>query len=421
MSIRSPASLHSFIPPRQQQEEQTIISNGTRPPTNKEAIITLKDVRGEFETEAEYTIFKVIEQNEQVAREEGAWMDGGNSLTSRPAFLDGIPDDKIDLFQMDALTVGGDANTTASNDIAAAVASSTDRGGGNGGNGDDDETNSNRIPSKPSMKSAAGRLMMLQRLTTKLAIANATSGIPTATANTARSSNDPTKTVQNVIDDAIISEGATGNDDSEDFIKQANKAFRILQSANNNDNKQQQQQHELYKDNPTSTNVDVENQLPNTDDTNNTIHNNDSSNNNNNNNNSSTTSPSSNLFNRPKKGLFRHYCNPCYKFTTFISLRKEGALKYAKLLFLALLLLVGTAAILYYNFDNPLDSNGVSYSWIILLIARLLVTFTLAVLTETLLIDYIFLETKLAVLSIGRFLTLMTVSVCVLLFVWCLR
>jgi hypothetical protein len=38
------------------------------------------------------------------------------------------------------------------------------------------------------------------------------------------------------------------------------------------------------------------------------------------------------------------------------------------------------------------------------------VTFTLAISTETLIIDYLFLETQLAVKSIGRVLTLMTVQ-----------
>jgi hypothetical protein len=56
------------------------------------------------------------------------------------------------------------------------------------------------------------------------------------------------------------------------------------------------------------------------------------------------------------------------------------------------------------------NNQGVSFAWSILLLTRLFVTFTLAISTETLIIDYLFLETQLAVKSIGRVLTLMTVQ-----------
>jgi hypothetical protein len=71
---------------------------------------------------------------------------------------------------------------------------------------------------------------------------------------------------------------------------------------------------------------------------------------------------------------------------------------------------LGVAAILYYWTDNPEGPYNSSYSWWLIFIVRLSVTRLLAQLSQFILIDFICLETRLAVMSVGRMLTLMAVQ-----------
>ena len=105
-----------------------------------------------------------------------------------------------------------------------------------------------------------------------------------------------------------------------------------------------------------------------------------------------------------------YYCRPCSIFFNFVTIRMKSLTRFMYLFTVVQILLIGMAAVLYYAFHNPIveESSGVSYSWYLLLMARFLITFTLALAAEILLIDYLILETKLSIWSIGRFLTLMT-------------
>ena len=110
------------------------------------------------------------------------------------------------------------------------------------------------------------------------------------------------------------------------------------------------------------------------------------------------------------KSVYRRYCVPCYTFTSFLSVRWKD-IKYALKLFIGLMTpLLGLSAILFYWAGNPIGPLGASYSWWLNFIVRQSITFLLAQMTEFILIDFIALETRLAVLAIGRMLTLMAMQ-----------
>jgi hypothetical protein len=71
---------------------------------------------------------------------------------------------------------------------------------------------------------------------------------------------------------------------------------------------------------------------------------------------------------------------------------------------------LGLSAILFYLAGNPVGPYGGSYSWWLQFIVRQSITFLLSQFTQFILIDFIALETKIAVMAIGRMLTLMAVQ-----------
>ncbi len=108
---------------------------------------------------------------------------------------------------------------------------------------------------------------------------------------------------------------------------------------------------------------------------------------------------------------FRCYCScrPLQRIFKLIYRTWNAIMQNLYFFVVAEIVLVGVAAFIYYAFQNPITRDA-SYSWFVLLGARYLVTFELAVLVEAFLIDFLFVETKLAVWFLGRFLTLMAVQ-----------
>ncbi len=117
--------------------------------------------------------------------------------------------------------------------------------------------------------------------------------------------------------------------------------------------------------------------------------------------------------NRYKKsgGCFRTCFAPFFLFArlTLNGFHDSGKYILAMYFYLAIPL-IAVSAILYYILENPIASLGASYSWWLLFAVRHLVTLLLSQCTQFVLIDYIALETRLAVLFVGRLLTLMAMQ-----------
>mmetsp|Transcript_28328 Transcript_28328/g.32458 ORF Transcript_28328/g.32458 Transcript_28328/m.32458 type:complete len:688 (-) Transcript_28328:1311-3374(-) len=101
-------------------------------------------------------------------------------------------------------------------------------------------------------------------------------------------------------------------------------------------------------------------------------------------------------------------CGSCVShFGNFLSLRKESARKFLVTI-LGIEALLFVLAFLIYVVGNPTEPNsGTSYVWYFMLSMRFLVTLALALITQVVLIDFLFLETKIAIRTLGRFVTLM--------------
>jgi hypothetical protein len=122
--------------------------------------------------------------------------------------------------------------------------------------------------------------------------------------------------------------------------------------------------------------------------------------------------------------FYRNRCGPCYTFTSFLKVR-WGDIKYLFKMFLYLMApCLGIAAVLFYLAGNPQGAYNSSISWWFIYVVRLSITLLLAQLSQFLLIDFICLETRLAVMAVGRMLTLMAVQakgwplICVLWVSW---
>jgi hypothetical protein len=106
-------------------------------------------------------------------------------------------------------------------------------------------------------------------------------------------------------------------------------------------------------------------------------------------------------------GLYQTCCIPCRAFTNFIYAHKKDIHYAFSILAYIIVPLLLLATILFYvpTFNNPMGPLGATYSWWLLFVARQVVTFLLAQFTQFVLIDFIVLETRLAVLALGRVLT----------------
>ena len=376
--------------------------------------ITFRDVKSEFETEAEATILKALEESERKSR----MLETDDNGIRRPSFLAGIPSDKIHLFEDSEEDSSQEPpkannNNNASNTSTGNAASATRAAKGS---------------LKTTFKSAANRAMILKKLQSTNT-SNAASGTSTAIGNPINSRRFKSAANRAIMLKKLQSTQPLNQleihdeneiNDTSDLIGKANAFFRVSaqvqndhemdiipdveeggagqrrQSQSSNDqNQNQPSSSEYFKVQTASPSSNAEVEKKNEKDSN------------------LVSTAHSSLSNHSRKGgaaCCRRNCGYCFNFIKFAALQKKSAYRSIKLLSIVLCILLGTATILFYLLGNPLTNQGVSYSWFVLLIARLFVTFTLAILTETLIIDYLFLETQLAVKSIGRVFTLMTVQ-----------
>jgi len=107
---------------------------------------------------------------------------------------------------------------------------------------------------------------------------------------------------------------------------------------------------------------------------------------------------------------FRRSCYPCLAFKNFISIRKRSIQRYIKIFLYGMIPIQGISCILFYLAGNPMGPLNASYSWWLMFIIRQMFTFSLSRLTEIFLIDFIALETSLAVVFLGRICTLMAMQ-----------
>ncbi len=110
------------------------------------------------------------------------------------------------------------------------------------------------------------------------------------------------------------------------------------------------------------------------------------------------------------KRFYRTYCFPCYAFTNFLCFKGKIIKRSMMIFFYLMIPLLGISAALFYFAGNPIGPLDASYSWWLQFLVRQIVTFMLAQVTQFLLIDFIALETRLAVLAIGRMFTLMAMQ-----------
>jgi hypothetical protein len=105
------------------------------------------------------------------------------------------------------------------------------------------------------------------------------------------------------------------------------------------------------------------------------------------------------IFERVKQGMLKGWD----LFVAFLRSKQVYITLYCRVVFLYLLPpIAGVAALLIYVADNPIMTvNGASISWLLLFIARQIVTFTLSKATSLLVIDFLFLRTRWTVRLFG--------------------
>lgn len=107
---------------------------------------------------------------------------------------------------------------------------------------------------------------------------------------------------------------------------------------------------------------------------------------------------------------YRHYCRPCSVLTNFLTLHRRSIMHRIKVFLLIVAPFLALSVLLFYLADNPLTKHGASFSWWFLFFIRQMITFSLAQLSQFLLIDFIALETRLVVRTLGKMFTLMAMQ-----------
>ena len=103
-------------------------------------------------------------------------------------------------------------------------------------------------------------------------------------------------------------------------------------------------------------------------------------------------------------------CAVMHAFSTSLADGWRGVIFVFKVFFYFMIPCLCLSAILYYFAGNPIGPSGGSYSWWLQFMTRLGITFVLSNITQFILIDFIAIETRLAVMAVGRVITLMTVQ-----------
>jgi hypothetical protein len=98
-------------------------------------------------------------------------------------------------------------------------------------------------------------------------------------------------------------------------------------------------------------------------------------------------------------------------FSEFLRPKKVSIAVFCKSVLLLLMFLSGVAAILFYLVGNPLvTTDGASISWILLFIARQIVTFSMTQCTQLLIVDFLCLKTRYLVRLFGPTFSLFIVQ-----------
>jgi hypothetical protein len=105
-------------------------------------------------------------------------------------------------------------------------------------------------------------------------------------------------------------------------------------------------------------------------------------------------------------------------FNEFLSQKKPSAMRYlGNVAFFLVVPSIAVAFLLYYAFGNPIanknqDADGyASYSWLLLFFGvRQVITFTLAILTQVLLVDFIALRSRIMLKWFGAVVTLLFIT-----------
>lgn len=106
----------------------------------------------------------------------------------------------------------------------------------------------------------------------------------------------------------------------------------------------------------------------------------------------------------------RQCCLPLTGFIDMVKLRKTSIRKHTKITLRLLLPFVALAFILFYPAGNPDGPFKAKYSWWCLFIVRQGITFTLAKVTQFVVVDYVALETSFYIRTFGRLFTLMLIQ-----------
>lgn len=96
---------------------------------------------------------------------------------------------------------------------------------------------------------------------------------------------------------------------------------------------------------------------------------------------------------------------------SFFRTRKYFIRRYVKNVGILLVLLLGVASLLFYALDNPLTKavDQASVSWYLLFCARQIITLTLALVTQILVIDFLGVSTKILLRFVGQYGTLLII------------
>jgi hypothetical protein len=96
---------------------------------------------------------------------------------------------------------------------------------------------------------------------------------------------------------------------------------------------------------------------------------------------------------------------------SFFRLQKDPIRRYIKNVGLLLVILIGAASILFYPLDNPLTKGGdqVSISWYLLFCARQIVTLSLALASQIIIVDFLGVSTKVLLRLVGQYFTLLII------------
>lgn len=108
--------------------------------------------------------------------------------------------------------------------------------------------------------------------------------------------------------------------------------------------------------------------------------------------------------------LLRCVFAPIFSFRNILKVRWTDFKYYAQLYICFIVSMLAVSAFLFYGLNNPAGPNDASWSWWLNFLVRQSVSLMLAQITQFILIDFIVLETRVAVWALGKLLTLLAIQ-----------